>query len=846
MFGKKNDKSTNSPLFQIDGGGYQEDFRLNVEVADYATPYLDISGWAYVKGTRLIEVDVQLRKLDGSPIQHILVSGIERADVWAASGQLAEAMRSGFRGRIPLSVLDDNVSFHLEFTTLEGKQFGATLLPRHIEVPNGLRLKNIINAASKKRVARGIECILRGKWRYLWHQISRLSELEEVLQSESYALDRVLSCYAHPNNARHELESAVDIIIPVYNGFDYLAPLFSSLKRNTDSKQRIIIIDDCSPDKRVWPALQQMCGDGSNIVLLQNQQNLGFVRTVNKGASFAKGDFVILNTDIEVPQGWLERLMKPMLLDRTVATTTPFSNAATICSFPLMNEDNPLPNGIDFNDIDGCFNQLNSDMDEVVAPSGVGFCMAINGDAWRTLGGFDEKTFLKGYGEENDWCQRANSKGYRNVIVQNLFVYHKHGGSFESLDRQKLRQDNYTKLVQRWPNYPKSVDKFIRSDPLAHPRLMAILLTFCNLGDTKPLLIIDHDIGGGANTYRKKIVAERVAQGQSVFVLTQAQNFTLGQPGFHLDFYFQSERIRFDFEKISSLERLFSLISLGEVFYNNLVSYSDPLRIVDFLCELIENKSAYFSFALHDFYALSPSYTLLDSKGTYPGIECIEDSWKDIENNAFAANPKGSSIDEWHQGWRKLLLKADKILCFSNDSQRHLQKVYPEASKNSVVCPHSLNTVFKYSPLIENYTAMNIAVVGAIGQQKGARVVEELAELLEKQDPGAKISVIGTLNSAKSFDNLSVHGPYIPEELPVLLEKYRINVAIFPSIWPETFSYVAEELMVLGVPLVCFDLGAPAERVSKYERGLVASERTAMGLLNAMKALHDKMLHNSQ
>ena len=58
--------------------------------------------------------------------------------------------------------------------------------------------------------------------------------------------------------------------------------------------------------------------------------------------------------------------------------------------------------------------------------------MGINREVLQEIGNFDAKTFGKGYGEENDWCQRAIEKGYKNVHVENLFVFHNHGGSFKS------------------------------------------------------------------------------------------------------------------------------------------------------------------------------------------------------------------------------------------------------------------------------------------------------------------------------------------------------------------------------------------------------------------------------
>ena len=46
-------------------------------------------------------------------------------------------------------------------------------------------------------------------------------------------------------------------------------------------------------------------------------------------------------------------------------------------------------------------------------------------------------------------------------------------------------------------------------------------------------------------------------------------------------------------------------------------------------------------------------------------------------------------------------------------------------------------------------------------------------------------------------------------------------MVFLPSIVPETFSFVAEEVMALGLPLAAFDIGAPAERIRYYTRGAI-------------------------
>ena len=82
---------------------------------------------------------------------------------------------------------------------------------------------------------------------------------------------------------------------------------------------------------------------------------------------------------------------------------------------------------------------------------------------------------------------------------------------------------------------------------------------------------------------------------------------------------------------------------------------------------------------------------------------------------------------------------------------------------------------------------------------------------------------------------------YKRNEMPDIVERNGINIAFFSSVWPETFSYVTQELMEMEVPIVCYNLGAPAERVASYERGLVIPEMTVESTWRTIEQLAGKL-----
>lgn len=250
----------------------------------------------------------------------------------------------------------------------------------------------------------------------------------------------------------------IDIIVPVYNGLPYLEPLFNSIIKNTDLPYHLIVVDDCSTDENILIFLNRIQKQfGEKMTLICNENNLGFLQSSNIGLSASKHNCVLLNTDVELPDKWASRLFSPIFEFEQIASVTPFSNAATIFSFPEVGIDNKISNSSEVEEIDNIFSKVDTANLPILAfPTGVGFCMAMSRNALDTIGLFDP-IFGKGYCEENDWCQRACKAGFINTIAPNLFVYHKHGGSFPCDEKASLCRSHMTILNERYPSYMEEV-----------------------------------------------------------------------------------------------------------------------------------------------------------------------------------------------------------------------------------------------------------------------------------------------------------------------------------------------------------------------------------------------------
>jgi GT2 family glycosyltransferase len=257
------------------------------------------------------------------------------------------------------------------------------------------------------------------------------------------------------------------IIVPVFNALELLEVCLDSISRTVPSDTRVLLIDDASTDPRVLPLLESWVDQAAmKARLLCHPNNLGFVATANHGMRMASSDLVLLNSDTEVTGGWLERLSVCLNSDEAIATATPWSNNGEIVSIPKFCFANPVPEnpGSIANVIASCGRPGYPDM-----PTAVGFCMAISSKAIQCVGLFDEETFGLGYGEENDFCQRAEKIGLRNVLCDDAYVVHHGGASFGPLDIKPDVQ-SMRRLLNKHPDYELKVSKFIQDDPLAERR----------------------------------------------------------------------------------------------------------------------------------------------------------------------------------------------------------------------------------------------------------------------------------------------------------------------------------------------------------------------------------------
>lgn len=630
---------------------------------------------------------------------------------------------------------------------------------------------------------------------------------------------------------------AIDVIIPVYKGLDETrACLESALNSKNKTPCRIIVINDASPEPEVTQWLRE-AATKSDFALLENEQNLGFVKTVNRGMRASNhSDVILLNSDTEVADYWLDRLAHTAYHycnDKPVGTVTPFSNNATICSYPRFCEDNQLPNGYDLQKLDQlCAVTLKGQMVEV--PTAVGFCMYIRRDCLTQVGFFDEEHFGRGYGEENDFCMRAIDKGWVNVHALDTFVWHKGSVSF-GVDQQPLHVQKASKVIdQLHPHYHALVHDFVGKDPAFKARI-ALDLARIRQSEAPTVLMVSHQRGGGTELHCNNLAA--LHPEINWLMLTPDTNGHVVVKN-----HIQKGAIELRFDAVSerhSLVQLLKYLRVDRIHWHHWLGLPDSLR------NLAEALSVPQDITLHDFYAICPQISLSNKNGQYCGEEGLEQCTECLQHNHSTVN-----IEQWRDKNYAWLKQFDRIFVPSADSKQRVQHYYPELNIKSVYHyeAHPEQSISWTSPSSDE--PLRVALIGALSINKGAVVLEQAAQFAKKHNLPINFQLFGYAYRALDENNhLNCTGAYQEEDLPNLLADWKPHIVWFPTQAPETYSYTLSTCLALGLPIVCTDIGAQAERIASREYSWILSKDTSaeqwcswlMGLSDPGSSVFDQM-----
>lgn len=256
-----------------------------------------------------------------------------------------------------------------------------------------------------------------------------------------------------------------DVIIPVYNAPDYTKMCVYALFKNTemDTINQIYLLNDNS-NEETRILLENLSKKYSKkVTLINNKENLGFIKNVNQGLEISKSKYVLLlNTDCFIGHHTIEKMMNQMEKDNKIGLMCPLcSNAAnlTLPMFPGFNYmmmDKLLENKFLGMNFDAC--------------TVVGNCLMISQECIKKVGYLDE-IYGMGYGDETDYQFKAMSKGFTAKVAIDSYVFHKAEMSFNTTNQSRSERliKNREIFFSRWENeYNEALKEYEKNDPIKY------------------------------------------------------------------------------------------------------------------------------------------------------------------------------------------------------------------------------------------------------------------------------------------------------------------------------------------------------------------------------------------
>ncbi len=437
---------------------------------------------------------------------------------------------------------------------------------------------------------------------------------------------------------------SVDIVIPVYRGLAQTRRCIESvLADDARMPGTVIVVDDRSPEPKLSVWLAQL-GAAGKIRLIRNQKNLGFVGSVNRGMKEAgRNDVILLNSDTEVPRGWARRLAAQAYAAPGIASVSPFSNRATICSYP-SNHGGDMPYGLPLAVVDEQTRLANAGR-SVELPTTVGFAMYIRRAALDEVGLFDAEAFGRGYGEENDFCLRASARGWSHRLACDTFVYHEGEVSFGT-EAPELMQA-WKVLSERYPGYARQVALHVQIDA-AGPARMALTIALFRRSGLPCVLMVSHQLGGGVRRHIDALIARLAGIANVLLLEATPRGVSVSVPAVpeHAVLTVASDRMH-------ALADFLAAVPVTRAHVHHVMGVDLDLR------GLLHRLRLPFDVTLHDYYGICPQVNLLP----WLDGQCCQEPEPAVCNACIAHRSSHGARDilSWRRQHAWLFLEAERV-----------------------------------------------------------------------------------------------------------------------------------------------------------------------------------------
>lgn len=619
------------------------------------------------------------------------------------------------------------------------------------------------------------------------------------------------------------------VVMPVYGDLAQTKTAITSVMKAISATTKFVIVDDCTPEPALARYLDKLAAEG-RITLIRHTQNKGFCSAVNAGLEAVREyDVLLLNSDILLPPGVMETLAEVAYAHPSTGTVTPFSNEASIMSYPAKLGNNSMPNGRETARLNVLARKANGAA-FVEIPSAVGFCMFIRHDCLAAVGNFRNEIFAQGYGEENDFCIRARHLGFRHMAAPGAYVAHKGGASFGSTANELLTR-NLKLIEDLYPGYYKLVDDFLRADPLALYRFaFDEIRLHAQLSQRQVVLLITDATNDDGAKHRFDSELKMWAE-QDKYVVSlkpgdvKTKSGTSAETKYTLSGSEDSIfcNLAFDLQKdLPQLLKLLESVHVTRVVFHQSLGHHKNVRAMASMLGVPQDT------VLYDYSSFCPRMTLLNRPVETDQLRyCGEPNLKSCEKCCDLIDDviqKKTSVSRLRKLSLKELSSSERVIAPSTDAAQRLRRHFPSIAPyvrpwtdDVYVLPQG------HVPTNSDRQRVRVAVLHDCSPAAGMEVLLNCAADANQRDLPLDFFVIGNSTDDEELLEAGIFVTGLPKDVgaQAIIRELQPDLAFVPSIWPETWCFALEEAWEAGLNVLAFNLGAQAQRIQASRRGAV-------------------------
>jgi glycosyltransferase involved in cell wall biosynthesis len=537
------------------------------------------------------------------------------------------------------------------------------------------------------------------------------------------------------------------------------------------------------------------------------------------GVSSAR-DLLVVDGATLLPPGATARLAAAAYADASTGTVTPLNTDGSLTS-RLGEGQVEAPLAMpELTRIDDAL-QAAVDESPVPLPSCGTSCVYIRHDCLAEIGPIRIHPCSEVDRQLTDFAQRASHAGWSHRAAANVLVSARPGRSAPAMEQ--LPSDAGPTLHRLHPGLESATAARRQTDPLRSVRFALAARLWASGRRAASTVLVTHDAGGGVERHIAGRVDELRAAGRRPMVVRPGERFVLsdgsGQCPGNLVF--------------ATVEELAAFLGRDQPTLVELHHIAAHHGSVSRLAGLLRVP---FDVYVHDFAALCPRVTLYGGGGQYCGEPRRAFACEDCIADHGARIPLPRGMADYLAEQATVLRLARRIVAPSRDTadrvRRFVSRVEP------VVEPWEDDDALSSSVRRQERRPdkpREIAVTGAIGDDKGYRVLLACARDAARRDLPLHFIVIGhTIDDDRllATGRVFVTGPFAEGEAPELARRYGAQLGLLPSVWPETWCYSLSALWQAGLYVVAFDLGAQAERIRQTGAGALLPLATPPNEIN--------------